>query len=897
MSQIDHKLPKMLTLSALFGFLIMPMNATAGMVSPPGHNVVYKTAFNEVDGTESAVMDWKNPSVEFTFDMADADWTDALELFISADPLGRVSSRTPLMVQFNNGKPIPLVTRGQGFDSRIKLDKAKIRPRRNKIKFTYKTPSGAECLLPDHGGWRLNFKESFVVVKARAKSRNFDIREVEDKLGNATTAPRTISILARGQNTAKLQALAAQGVGMRMKTLPEFKTTKSNAEFEIILGRRDELYNWVTDKKILNSSGPSIFVHEGRPMRLVITGDTDAEVITTAGEFASRILPKTRRANTSLGEMQFQSSFKASQAVIDGTAKISELGGTYFEDGWGPKAKRIEFNVADPVASTGEILLRIASNKNVHNDSRVSVDLNGTSLGYTKLDKSRKTVAFDIPEGSLQGASNILTITPDLKIAKASGCDFNEKLPGFSLGDGSKIKINTPFASPVAELSKMTATGAPFSVDQGKDTLIVLPASSSRDYAASLKILAKLAKTSGGGWSEANYMRSTNYAALAPEKNILFIGPSSSFRGKIRNNAPKGLTSALKGKVITGTGQVIASDDRFASNNELDTMRLYAARQAKAGRIRQGGVAALYPSPLAEGKVMGVITNVPGGSFANAASHIVKPSHWNSLEGSVARWNKSSVLMAQTAIAVPGFAIPKPTESGFSDMTSGFSLPEFKMPEFEMPSLDMSFFSMDGFDADLAKSRMEDFRTRVMTMIGRGKIDEAIPKIPSPIPKPQKTEAYAARASNSSYVSTQASMVQISVPNLRRSIINNTPEIKLELRGFSEIRPKSQGVKSMVGEAKSWIAVKSDKIKKMWQNRNDTSTAQRSKIKSPKILAGSTDKEEASVSASQNILSMTGAQLGERIMNMPALLLILILGGLFALIGLVTPNTARREKH
>jgi len=50
----------------------------------------------------------------------------------------------------------------------------------------------------------LDFKNSLVIVKARAKARNLDIREVEAKLSNLTTAPKSVRLLARGANTAKL---------------------------------------------------------------------------------------------------------------------------------------------------------------------------------------------------------------------------------------------------------------------------------------------------------------------------------------------------------------------------------------------------------------------------------------------------------------------------------------------------------------------------------------------------------------------------------------------------------------------------------------------------------------------------------------------------------------------
>ena len=872
MSQFKQKALQTIALSALLGSILAPVTANAAMTASQGRNVIYKTTFNDLDGAKSTVLDWKNQSAEFSFDMTDADWTDGLELLLSADPLGRVSSRTPIMVQFNNGKPRPIVTRGQGFDTRIKLDKAKIRPRRNKVKFTYKTPSGAECLLPQHGGWRLNFDESFVVVKARAKSRTFQLREIEARLANATTAPKSISILARGQNTAKLQALAAQGVGMRVKNLPDFKTTKSSSEFEIVLGRRDELYGWVNDKDILNGSGPRIAVHDGRPMRLVITGDTDEEVISTASAFATHSLPKSHRSKTSLGEMHLQPSFQDNYPTLEGKIKISDLGGTYFEEGWGPTANRVKFNVADPIASKGEILLRLASNKNVNKESRVSVMLNGKSLGYTQLDKARKTVAFDIPEGSLLGSENLLTITPDLSLApdglaKESGCNFIQKMPGFYLGDGSKLKIETAEPSPVAELSKMTATGAPFSLENGKDTLVILPAGSSRDYAASLKVLAKLAKSSGGGWTDADFIRSTNYAAMSPEKNILFVGPSSALRGSLRSSAPKGLSSALRGKTLNGTGRFIAENDRFASNDTLATMRLYAARQAKAGRIGQGGVAALYPSPLGTGKVLGVITNVPGRGFSYVANDLVKPKHWNALEGSVARWNKSNVLMAQTAIDIPGYVAPKPKLGNLSDITSGFSFPSFEMPSFEWDG-----FSLDEFDAELAKARIANFKTRLHTLVTE--------TFKTDVSGQETKKTAEAKAATVKFVPPQKATVKIAVPEVPKGTSAEAP--KLELRGLSEVRSHSQGALTFVSNAKT-------NIQNWWQGHNFD--AKINGLKSKISALGTIQKISKSDHVNPNANAMDWED-----MSMSTLLLFLIIGSIFALMGLVTPNEQSRKR-
>ena len=89
----------------LLGALGAPVTANAAIASPEGRSVVYKTSLSDVEGLEARVLDWRNPSLEFTFDASDTDWTDGLELLLSADPMGKVSRRSPLMVQFNNGTP------------------------------------------------------------------------------------------------------------------------------------------------------------------------------------------------------------------------------------------------------------------------------------------------------------------------------------------------------------------------------------------------------------------------------------------------------------------------------------------------------------------------------------------------------------------------------------------------------------------------------------------------------------------------------------------------------------------------------------------------------------------------------------------------------------------------
>ena len=102
MSQFKYKTLKTLAVCALLGSVMTPIPAYAAMSGSEGRHAIYKTALGDIDDIGTAILDWKNQSIEFNFDTNDADWTDGLELLLSADPIGRVSSRTPLPVSYTH---------------------------------------------------------------------------------------------------------------------------------------------------------------------------------------------------------------------------------------------------------------------------------------------------------------------------------------------------------------------------------------------------------------------------------------------------------------------------------------------------------------------------------------------------------------------------------------------------------------------------------------------------------------------------------------------------------------------------------------------------------------------------------------------------------------------------
>ena len=643
----------------LAGTLVAPAMA-GNLKTPQGQTTIYQAGFDDIANVESGKIDWRSPSLDLYFDVPESDWIDDVELLISARPDGNVSPHMPIMVSFNGAKSVPIYAKGQAFDARITLNKGHIRPRRNKVTIRYHAPAAPHCLSEKTGAWNLDFAQSSVVVKARPKSRNFQIREFEDRFNMATAAPKTVSLVAKGTDAMTLQMLAAQGVGQRAKTLPDFKLTAGRSDMEIIIGRRDELRGSVTDKAILSDTGPRAALHQGRPMRLVLTGDTDAEVLYMAQTFASHSLPSTRRNQISAGEAEMQRSYDERSVRVTKTAKLNTLPGHVIGEDWGHTSRTHTFNVPDPAVSSGRVLLRLSNSVHVSEDSTVQVILNGESLGYTPLDRIRKSVAFNIPQGSLQATNNTLEILPALSPKdKTESCNYAATAPSFVLGEGSRIDLRKNDNSPMTELSRFAATGAPFSTSQGEDTVIVMASSTAQNRAASLKILAQLAKVSGQSWTKASVANAgditSNFGADYADKNVLILGPKTRAVDTLFKAGPKSLNAALKGETLGGGGiYQTASIETFAAASEAETLKLYAARQAEKNRVMRGGVAALYPSPLSQTRLVGVISTSSGGSFKTAADQLLKDDHWNKLEGSVTRWNKSNVLMAQTAIPESG---------------------------------------------------------------------------------------------------------------------------------------------------------------------------------------------------------------------------------------------------
>lgn len=663
-----------------------------GLKTPLGKNQTQTAALSEFTRlSEKPVLDWRNPNYSLTFDVSDMNWTSSLRLNLSADPVGNMAQAAEIYVQLNDEAPLKVNTKGRGFDAPLTLGAASIRPRNNVLNIFYGVPAGAECLQTQDGAWALNLDRSTLTLRSRTKSRAFNIGDIEAAFSNPLNAPKNVSLLTFGDQKTQFQSLLAQAVGLRSAQMPEFTLSPGTGDIEFIAGRREVISRHIKNEVVLQASGPRVALDEGRPLRVILTGDTDEQVLELLQAFAQYQLPETRRTLTSTGELKMQRPLSGDATLRSGQTKLSDLGSMDIHHNWSPSNVSLRFDVEDPLASRGDILLRLAAPKAVAQAENIlTLSLNGKSIGQTSLDKRNKSVAFQIPQGSLQGQDNVLKVTSDIETENLNGClgqSYSQNSPTFS--KHSRITLTSETETPLSDLSRLTATGAPFSDTNGKETLLVLPKNTA-DYQAALGLLAKLAAKQGIGWSEAEVTR--DYArveALARQRNVLFILPAEEIPQKAKSSAPKSFLSALTGKSQDGENLLTAEAERYASAASLGGGFVF--KTALRNRIENGGVAALYASPYQFDKIAGVITNVPGDSFGSALENLSQPTHWNRLEGSVARWNDKTVLMTELSSPLPEFVRsvrPAPSSGYQLDWPEiDFAAVSFVLPDLEMPSM------------------------------------------------------------------------------------------------------------------------------------------------------------------------------------------------------------------
>jgi len=624
------------------GFAIL-----ADAPSAAAQNHISKVSIDNLVENNTTTLDWKTNEIMIPFDLPETVWIDHVEFLVSAQPTGQLRQHRNLQLRLNGSEPIILKAQGQRFDARIRLETKHLRRRGNRL-YLSGIATSPTCPSPNSAGWDISQDRSMLVFYGRNMTRDMNLRDLNAVWSqNHNAQAPNIGLKVIGTESFRHESLIMQAVALRTSTIPKINTVFSGNKIDIIAGLRRDVSTYIRSEKGQGGTGAQVIIDEKRPPRLIITGDTEEELRAAVNAFARHKLPLTRRTFTTANEISLQPPLSSNRQEFNKTHPLSDAGVLTTGNSWLTPAQSFSFDTSYAAQRTGSLILKVNASEKIAQDSILYVTLNGRKLGQTQLDVQRKTVRFDIPEGYLIGSNNKIKIQPDLKpSADLDICSVSETTPQFSLGLGSKITLSSPPNEDIHDLSNFAALSGPFA--QSDSFLVYGTGRNGSEKRASLQLMGRLALISGQAWIEAEYI--TGKTPLIPSTgNILIIGPKTSKMEDILANAPKALRLALNGKKIPAIeDDKVASILKVAALDEQQAFKLAAASTSRAASSYTSGLIALYDDQTSQ-RTIGVITTRPGASFAAAASNLLKPTLWNSLQGSVAQWDESGTNMLQIA--------------------------------------------------------------------------------------------------------------------------------------------------------------------------------------------------------------------------------------------------------
>ncbi len=627
----------------------------------------YKVNLVELSNTSEPRLDWRNPVYDIQFETPTSDWVEKIDLYIKIHAEGSVKSAEPIYVQFNDAEPVAIHSKGNSFEARLNLDISKVKAHRNNISIRYGNSS--TCLTPQDGAFSINMEDSLLIVKASTPSRPYYLRDITEILASPMTTPKTVAINAVGANRLKYEALTAQGIALNTPKIPQFNLGSSLGDMQIHVGTRADLTYLLKGKQLATTSGPVIGVINNAPLQLVITADNATELEELLGNFSTRLIPSARRTYAFNGEFVWQSPFRLENAPVSGSTYLHEMGNLRFDRGLGNSRQLLEFDVDNPLSAHGMLKINVDRSKDITATSNVAVNLNGYHLGDIFLNRTKNSVQFDIPKGILIGSGNRLSLSPDLSPTDTKiACGPQVIAPNVFVGSDSYISISSDKTGFTGDLTRFAASGFPFSEDAGSNTAVVFSTRSVGERAAALRVYAQLAKVYGSGWTNADVYSLADMPSDLTE-NILVIGPNFDAQ------APKSLANASYGRL---------SEPRRIQTAQLDDAAI-SLMSVRTGAPIKGGIAAIFENPNNAETLKAYVTISRGQNFAQAMNQILETEKWNKLQGSMARWNGSTVEMTKTAFEIETVTPGTPK-----------SMNRLDAPTFSWPSLgDMSAYRVD----------------------------------------------------------------------------------------------------------------------------------------------------------------------------------------------------------
>ncbi|MEO1037906.1 MAG: hypothetical protein AAFX09_00035 [Pseudomonadota bacterium] len=184
------------------------------------------------------------------------------------------------------------------------------------------------------------------------------------------------------------------------------------------------------------------------------------------------------------------------------------------------------------------------------------------------------------------------------------------------------------FIDQASDLASLAQSGRPFAAAQGLGAAVIIAESDGQARAASLRLLARAALSSGQAWIYARFARSVD--DVPEQVDLLIIGPQATLDENVFRHAPPEFHAAAR-----------AARSRAQREQRGVGSTAYASENPPALRTQVVGLATVFETP--DGRSVAVFTAPEAANFSRAASRLSQTGLWSRMDGRAAVWSADDI--------------------------------------------------------------------------------------------------------------------------------------------------------------------------------------------------------------------------------------------------------------
>ena len=371
--------------------------------------------------------------------------------------------------------------------------------------------------------------------------------------------------------------------------------------------------------------------HDETRFLLVASGHSEAAVTRAVNALATKGFPFTDESETMITRADAVSSVlpKDRAPLQTGVAYTFADLGYQTRSVTGQSTARTDIQFSLPVdayfAADDDVVLSVdfAYGAGLTEDSALNIFVNDVFRSAIPVKNPKGEAAsgykIRIPARAFEGGLNTISLRAELSKEQAGACAArNNRHLAFMVEESSVLRI--PRAKRFVELPNLellSQAGYPYSTTSGEDFAVRVADQSSETIASAWTLLARLGQSEGDVFSDIDI----GFGAKPIDEHTLLIGARRALSDAFAQYPATTMTGAGTPSLMLGSALPRAG--------------------ARAGGLGRNGLLASIENPVADDKLLTVLTARSDQDLIDATRELVSASHWSQLSGTSAAWRQN----------------------------------------------------------------------------------------------------------------------------------------------------------------------------------------------------------------------------------------------------------------